>query len=127
MSVKSIPVTPVRKLTVLAKVRSTRKGQVVLTPDGQSLGGEGKNGSHFYDITLRTQGGSDSVGCSCPAFIYGRARIVQETGACKHIHAVKSWIEHCPREQSEAVNRDLVVYAASALVALLNIRVQVVA
>jgi hypothetical protein len=108
--------TPVRGLVILAKVRSTRKGQILAAPESGSMGGKGKEGTHFYDITV--VGGvnvPERLSCSCPASRFGKAKQVKATGACKHI--VKA-VEHARIGDLKADKMDVIVYSAEALLAL---------
>lgn len=109
-----VHVTPVLKLQVIAKVRSTRKGQVLTAPDSGSMGGKGRDGTHFYDITI--VGGvsaSERLQCSCPAHRFKAGR--QNGAVCKHIRKA---IEHARRGETVLDKKDVIIYEAQTLLEL---------
>lgn len=108
--------TPVRNLPIVAKVRSTRKGQILAAPQSGEMGGKGIDGTHFYDITI--VGGvnvPERLSCSCPASRFGKAKQVKAIGACKHI--VKA-VEHARLGETVLDKKDVIVYSVEALLAL---------
>ncbi len=109
-------VTPVLQLPIVAKVRSTRKGQILAAPQSGEMGGKGREGTHFYDITV--VGGvsvPERLQCSCPAHRYGRATQVKQTGVCKHIQKA---VEHARLGELVLDKKDVIVYSAEVLLAL---------
>lgn len=111
-NLKRVPVTPVRGYVIAAKVRSTRKGQRL-----DVGGGVGREGTHFYDITLAPQGGGVGLTCTCPAFRFKKANMVRMSGRCKHMEAVHAFLSSMDGdvEQAEAPCKDVIVYSARVL------------
>jgi hypothetical protein len=111
-----MPLTPALKLPIVAKVRSTRKGQILAAPESGEMGGKGREGTHFYDITVvGGQSVPERLQCSCPAHRFGKAKQVQATGVCKHIQKA---VEHARRGELMLDKKDVIVYSAEALLAL---------
>ena len=112
---KPLPVTPVQKLPIVAKVRSTRKGKLLAMPLGGSMGGKGVEGTHYYEITV--VGGvnvPERLQCSCPAHRFRKANVVKETNVCKHIHKLIQTLAVCP-DVERTEKGDVIVYAADAI------------
>jgi len=88
---------------LIARWRKTRKGQKQVA-DGKKIGGEGVNGSSYYEIRL----GSDGVlYCSCPDYHFrGHASNHQNPGTnylCKHVQA---YLSHADEMLEEGVDMD---------------------
>lgn len=114
----TLKTTPVLSLPIVAKVRSTRKGQQLEAPLSGKLGGKGVSGVHYYDVTI--VGGksvSERLSCSCPAHRYGRAKMVKQTGMCKHLHKVIQTLALDPSVE-RTDKGDVIVYAPEAIRAL---------
>lgn len=116
-----IPTTPVKKYPIIARVRATRQGRLLEAPITGEIGVIGRDGGHYYNLTIEpASGGGERLTCSCPAFRYGRAHIVQRTGMCKHMHKIR---EHMLSGHADVgPNRDWFIHARSALTAFLGVR-----
>ena len=100
---------------IVAKVRSTRKGKKMETPLGGTLGVEGRSGVHYYNVTV--VGGvavPQRLQCDCPAHRFRRAKIVQQTGFCKHIHKVIQEMAVRP-DVRRTEKGDVIVYAPETI------------
>jgi hypothetical protein len=110
--------TTKNNLPVIARVRATRKGKTLQTPSSGELGGRGIRGNRFYEIIV--VGGvtvPERLSCSCPAHRFGRAKLVQETGLCKHIFKAVEELARNP-ELRRSEKDDVIVYAPATLRAL---------
>jgi hypothetical protein len=119
----AIPLTPARKLPIVARVRSTRKGQVVVGRDSGSMGVEGRDGTHFYEITV--VGGvsvPERLACSCPAHRFGKANQVKVSGLCKHLQMIKEEIEAGELREGRTEKGNIIVYSLVALKSLFGLR-----
>jgi hypothetical protein len=116
----AVPTTPVRKYPILARHRSTRKDQRLSGVISGEMGVPGKEGTHYYNITLAPAGnGKEKLTCDCPAFRYGRSTQVQRTGLCKHMQAVLETLTVSPTV-TRTENGDILVYAGDVLAQMLR-------
>jgi len=113
-----MPTTPIKKLSIVAKVRSTRKAKRMDTRFTGKMGVKGISGVHYYEITVvGGQSVPERMACSCPAHRFGRAKIVQQTGMCKHMHKVIQELAANP-DVSRTENGDVIVYSPQTIRAL---------
>jgi hypothetical protein len=88
---------------LVGRYRRTRKGKKIVV-DGVEIGGEGKNGSSYYDIRL----GADGIlYCSCDYYFFrGHASNRKTPGTnylCKH---VKAYLVHAVQMISDGKSMD---------------------
>ncbi len=84
---------------MIGKVRSTRKNQKVAV-NGDEIGGNGRDGRHWYDVTLHDDG---TVRCSCPHWKF--QRLSPSARSCKHLVQFAA-----ARRSGVTRNVDVIVY-----------------